>query len=87
MAGCCLLCSAALLFVDCASQMVWSACSAENSRVHCLLCLFTQMTDWWYMSHTEAGPRHPSYDAHFATALGQGGEPQGQVNYYVQVGA
>lgn len=43
------------------------------------------MTDWWYMSHTEAGPRHPSYDAHFATALGQGGEAQGQVNYYVQV--
>ncbi|PRW32830.1 hypothetical protein C2E21_8028 [Chlorella sorokiniana] len=43
-----------------------------------------QMTDWWYMSHTEAGPRHPSYDAHFATALGAGGEPQGQVNYYVQ---
>lgn len=37
------------------------------------------------MSHTEAGPRHPSYDAHFATALGQGGEAQGQVNYYVQV--
>lgn len=45
------------------------------------------MTDWWLMSHTEAGPRQPKYDAHFATALGPDGTPQGQVNYHVQVGA
>ena len=44
-----------------------------------------QMTDWWYMNHTAQGPRHPSFDAQFATALGPGGEPQGQLSYYVQV--
>lgn len=42
------------------------------------------MSDFWYMAHTAAGPRHPHFDSHEATALAPDGTPLGLQTYYVQ---